>query len=515
MSNFAPYANHGYLALIKESTAGTAVIPTTFVGLLSESIVPSFAIKSIQTIAGDRERNIRSVPDKIEIAGDVEFFVESKAIGHFLRSLFGAPTTQTLTASTAFRHMFEVSNTPKTYTFDIQPADAPWVHRYYGVMINKLAFSQQDNVIKCTASLTPRKAFINARVTTAANSGTTVAMDQTEGLIAGDSILIIQKEDGYTTVQDRVIASVTNGTSLEVTVALNAQIDVDDIVVIKRQSATYDQSLEFTWLGGTEILTGDDVDNVTAENFEDFKLEFMNETEQRWFAGKTEAARYPGDVLTKGYSASGEVNKFYDSESKLDKARKNDKLGMRVLFEGETATEANVAVKASSTWGATANGFKVEAEAAGKAGNDYNVTLVIASNDTLAASISGNNVTVSLANTTASKNTGTLIASAVNALTGVAGTAEGTGAEQFTVAEANANLGFKSSGTNVVGRDASEKPYMQIDLADVRLDAFFPNASEDNILQQDMPFTVYKDSIGTIKKDWSTRIALVNAVSSY
>jgi len=86
MSNFAPYANHGYLALIKESTAGTAVIPTTFVGLLSESIVPSFAIKSIQTIAGDRERNIRSVPDKIEIAGDVEFFVESKAIGHFLRS---------------------------------------------------------------------------------------------------------------------------------------------------------------------------------------------------------------------------------------------------------------------------------------------------------------------------------------------------------------------------------------------------------------------------------------------
>lgn len=515
MPNFSPYANFGYLALIKEATAGTPVTPTNFVGLLNEAIVPSFNLKSLQTIAGDRERNVRSVPDKIEISGDLEFFVESKEIGHFLRGLFGAPTTQTLTAATAFRHAFEVTNSPKTYTIDIQPADAPWVHRFYGVQITKVGFMAQDNIIKCSASVMPRKTFVSSRITTAANSGTTVNMDQTAGLLAGDSILIIQKEDGYTTVQERVIDSVTSDTELEVTVALDAQIDVYDIVVIKRQTASYDQALEFTWLGGTEIATGDDIDNTAAEDFEDFEINFMNETEQRWFGGKTEAARLPGDVITKGYTGEGKVGKFYDSESKLDKARKNEKLGLRYCFQGETALEANSAVKASSTWGSTANGFKVEASTAGKAGNDINVTLVIADDDNLAASKDGNNITVALANTTASKNTGTLIAAAIDALSGVDGTAEGTGAEQFTAAEANANLGFKSSGTNVVGRDASEKPYLQIDLADVRINAFFPSASEDSILQQDIPFTVYKDSIGTIKKDWSTRIFLVNDVSSY
>ena len=102
MPNFSPYSSFGYLALIKESTAGDAVTPDTFVGILSESIVPEFAITPVQTIAGERERNVRSIPDKIEIGGDVEFYIEPKTIGHFLRALFGAPTTQVLTAATAF-----------------------------------------------------------------------------------------------------------------------------------------------------------------------------------------------------------------------------------------------------------------------------------------------------------------------------------------------------------------------------------------------------------------------------
>lgn len=100
-------------------------------------------------------------------------------IGHFLRGLYGAPTTQTLTASTAFRHVFTVTDTPRTYTIDIKPADSPWVHRYYGAQITKLSFEPDDNKIKCTATITPRKAFISARVLTAVSSGTAFNIDQT------------------------------------------------------------------------------------------------------------------------------------------------------------------------------------------------------------------------------------------------------------------------------------------------------------------------------------------------
>lgn len=515
MSNFSPYSNYGYLALVPEASEAVALTPTQYMRILSESITPNFTISPVNEISGERERNIRTIKDQVEISGDVEFYVESKMIGHFLRALYGAPTTQTLTAGVAFRHGFIVTDTPQTYTMDIQPADAPWIHRYYGIQITSLDIGQDDNKIRCTASVTPRKAFINANPLADISSGTTLTLSQTSGLTTSDTILVLMS-DGITVRQELTITSVDSETQLTVS-TINQDIVTTDIVVIKRSSATYDQDPVFTWLGGSTVYTGDDVDNTSEECKEDFTLVYTNDVEQRWCSGLEEIAYLPSDVLVKGYMGSGSISKYYDNETKLDKSRGNKKLGLRVLCQGEEALEANSATNASSTWGDTANGFKVEATTAGKAGNDINVTLAIASDDTLAASISGNNVLIELANTTATKNTGTLIAAAVDALSGVNGTAEGTGAEQFTVAESNENLGFKQTGgTNVVGRDASEKPYLQFDNAAAYLDAYFVNNSEDTIVQEDIPMSFYKDvESGDQSKEWSTRVFLVNDVASY
>ena len=287
-------------------------------------------------------------------------------------------------------------------------------------------------------------------------------------------------------------------------------------MVIKKSTATYDQDKIFIWLGGSQIYTGADIDNTTADNKEAFELEYKNDIEARYFAGLEESARFPGDIVTKGYEGMGKIDKFYDSESNLDKLRKGTKMGMRLLLQGETAIEANVAVAAYSTWGATANGFRVTAASTGKAGNDINVTLVIAAIDTLSATESGNNITVYLANTTASKNTGTLIAAVVNALTIVNSTAEVSGVETFTAAIDNQNLGFYAGKTNVVGRDASEKPYLQFDNAAAKLDKYFPGGKEDDILMEEIPLIFYKDvETAIIPKKWSTRVSLVNNDSAY
>ncbi len=509
MSNFSPYANYGYLSLIKETTAGTAITPTNYLRLVSENMETKFGTSNVMEIAGSRERNIRSVPNQIEVGGDVEFYVESKMIGHFLRGLYGAPTTQTITASTAYRHIFTVTDTPQTYTIDIKPADSPWVHRYVGVVITAMKFEQDDNKVKCTATLAPRKAFITARVTTAVASGTALSLDTTAGLTTSDTILVIDKNDGYTTLATLTISAVTSDVLLAVS-TIGVSLEVDDLVVIKKATATYDQDKVFTWLGGSAVYTGADIDNTTAVNKESFDLEYSNEVEARYFAGLEESARYPGDVITKGYVGKGTVSKFYDSESNIDKQRKNEKFGFRVLMQGETALSANSAVAASSTWGA-GTGFSVTAATAGKAGNDINVTLVIASNDTLAATQTGNNIVVSLANTTASKNTGTLIAAAIDALSLVTSAAVSTGAQQFTTAIDNQNLGAYIGQTNVVGVDASEKPYLQFDNAAAKIGAYFPGGSEDDILMEELPLDFYKDvETAIIPKKWSTKVYLVN-----
>jgi len=523
MTNFSPYANYGYLALIKESTEGTAITPTNYLRTLAESVVPDYAISPVQEIAGSRERNIRSVPNRIEIGGDVEFYIEPKMIGHFLRSLLGEPTTQTLVAAESFRHTFEVSDTPKTYTVDLSPADAPWAHRFFGVHINKLLVEAEDNKIKCTATLAPRKAFTTARVKTEVNSGTTLTMDQTEGLTTSDSILVLQKaadgepDGGFTTLEEHTISSVDSATQLTLGEAIAVTLEVDDIVVIKKATESYDQGPVFTWLSGSQPYVGSDIDNTSAVDKEEFNIELNNETEPRWFAGKEEAARFPGAVITKGYAATGQLTKFYDSQANLDRMRKNEKLGVRMLMCAETALGTQAAVKARTYWG-TGNGFYVEGSTAGKASNDINVTIVINDTDDLAASISGNNILIELASTTASKNTGTLIAAAVNALSGVDSVAEGTGAEQFTAAVDNQNLGDSISGATaaVVGRDANEASYLEFNFAAAKINSYFPSASEDDILQEEIPFTFYKDvESGQQAKKWSTKIRLVNDVSSY
>lgn len=46
--------------------------------LLGESLETNYGTSLVQEIAGTRERNVRSVPNKIEIGGDIEFYVEPK-----------------------------------------------------------------------------------------------------------------------------------------------------------------------------------------------------------------------------------------------------------------------------------------------------------------------------------------------------------------------------------------------------------------------------------------------------
>ena len=226
----------------------------------------------------------------------------------------------------------------------------------------------------------------------------------------------------------------------------------------------------------------------------------------------------------KGYTAEIEAKGLYRSQVNIDKNRSNEKYPIRTLLKYNTTANSFSSVKAKSTWG-TGNGFYVEATTAGKAGNDINITIEINTIDTLAVSVSGKNILVKLANATASKNTGTLIAAAISAAaTGLAtSVAIGTGAEQFTTTEKNQNLGFRvtdagaEAGTNTVGVDTNEKEYMEFNFPKCLITGDFPEASEDNLIEEALKFTAYVDGkcADPQVKQFSTRIFLHNNIASY
>lgn len=517
MPNFKPYSNYGYLALKKETTVNTAVVPDNYLRLISENLTANFNNVEINEIASDRDRRQRTIEGRVEVSGEIEFYVEPKMVGHFLTSVFGDPTTQTLTAGTAFRHTFSVDD-PESLTIDVQPADAPHVHRFVGCYITGLTLTQEENAVKATASVTAHKAFINARVLADVSSGTTLTMDQTAGLTTSDTIIVAQKENGFTSIAEFTIASIDSETQITTGSTIAVTIDQNDLVMIKRSTPSYDMRDPFNFNGGTQIYAGDDVDNTSQECKEDLEIEVMNEVEARYCSGLEKEDRFPSDILVKGFMANATLTKYYDNQSYIDKARANAEFGLRVLMQHDTVLEANSATQARTYWG-TGNGFYVEADTAGKAGNDYNVTIVINTTDTLAASISGNNILIQLANTDASKNTGTLIAAAVNALSGVSSSAEGAGTEQFTAAVDNTNLGDTISGATaaVVGRDASEQAYLQFDFAAAVADNFEVGNNEDEIITQEIPLKFLKDTDPSDdqRKKYTVKVRLVNSVSSY
>jgi len=59
MADATKYSKLGYIALIKETTAGTAITPTTYCELLSEDMLVNWDFTAANTIAGNRSMNLR------------------------------------------------------------------------------------------------------------------------------------------------------------------------------------------------------------------------------------------------------------------------------------------------------------------------------------------------------------------------------------------------------------------------------------------------------------------------
>lgn len=88
------YSRKGYMALKKETTENTAVVPNVFVPFNDESVAVDYSYTPAVPISGSRSVNRRAVLNKIPApAGVININVEPKTIGYFLEAIFGDLTT--------------------------------------------------------------------------------------------------------------------------------------------------------------------------------------------------------------------------------------------------------------------------------------------------------------------------------------------------------------------------------------------------------------------------------------
>ncbi len=488
--NAASFSKLGYLKLKKESAAGTAVKPDTLFEILSEGIAVNWDWESIEAIAGSRSKSLR--PTKLQVGpftGTIELYVEQNTIGHILCGLLGEDTHSTVSAGVDELSSFEPLTTLPTYTLDIRRAGKAYVNRFFGCRFSKVAFTIDKNRLKATLTVVAQRVFTNARLTVAHSSGTALDLDQTSGLTTTDSLLVYAKAAPATLSATLTIASITSETAL-VSSTIGASLAVDDIVCIAADTVDdedFVRAKELIFVGGATVAAGLGPNGLQAlsarTNVEDFSLEIENGYEAKWAAtGDNVIDRMPSQIMLKDIMVSGKFGEFHNTPEWLDRVRSTDLLGLRFKFLGAILA-ANAAVAATGTLASSGAGtVTVTADTAGEAGNDYAIVLVQGTG-ALSVSLSGKLITVTLSSTAGSNAVATM-ATAIDALSGVAATSSGSG---------NVNTTANPDKVHFTGGlDASQKAGLTLDIPKAVIKPFAPNLGNDDTLMDSLEFTGHR-----------------------
>jgi len=201
--------------------------------------------------------------------------------------------------------------------------------RYVGVRFTGIdAVAQSDNILTAGVKMMAQSCFRTAKVTAITSSGAgakTINVDQTQGLVASDSIKVYRPStDTFLDfvsagVKTHTITSITNDLAFVVT-NLETALAVGDLIMLAPQTATYSLAKEFPWVGGSNMYFGDAIGSVASINCENFSFVIDNE-----FVGKQ---------FQKGIAANGSFELYYTNEKFLDYARRNAVSALKLVALG-------------------------------------------------------------------------------------------------------------------------------------------------------------------------------------
>jgi len=252
-----------YLAMKPEATAGTAVKPTVFCPLVSESIktllnstpdrrMKGLDWKSDDLLAGDRKHE-----------GDIVIFADGDNLGHLLNMTYQKGTSSG--SATGYTHPFTVG-TPDSYSIEIQKG--PYAQRFFGVRADALKVEFVDQKMQVTASIKAMGQFSVAQLKEALSGSVTSLklssaydMKPNSGLAVGD-VLVVMGDDGNgveaTLTSVNVDGETVGFSAITVTGAIGNR------VYLKAQTPSYTGIAQPFFLGDTLIGVGADSATATS-----------------------------------------------------------------------------------------------------------------------------------------------------------------------------------------------------------------------------------------------------------
>lgn len=237
-------ANLGYLALKKETTKGTAVIPNVYVPLYSESFNTMVNLDADNPIAGNKAAIFQHIQGVRHHMGDVQVLAEPTTAGYILDMLLKKGSTTD--ANPLYTHPFMLSSDdPNSYTVDICKGQV--VYRFIGVEAYELSNEYDENKMLFNLSLSARKSFIAREVASLSTDTITFKTNYdptpTAGLVVGD-IMRLYLAAG--TTLDLTIESVDSATEVTFTATPTGAAD-GDIITLRPATPSFSLVTPFQW----------------------------------------------------------------------------------------------------------------------------------------------------------------------------------------------------------------------------------------------------------------------------
>lgn len=379
------YSRTGSLLIKKETTENTAVIPDVAIPINSEDFATDYGSIESTPVQGNRAMNLRALAKAIPApVGSISVNIEPKTFPHFLNSLGGGVvsgvlftlsdvddlevgdvlsngSTGTGTITAILSDKLQVlcsgvsgdwatgntvtsgshSSTLGTFSASVyghvisMPAEidvsytvhknlADRAERYMGVKFHAIdSFAQSDNILTAGVKAMARSAFHSAKVLGSVSSGSgskTILLDQTHGLVVGDSVKIFRPSTGAyldfasSGVKTHTIGTVNADTSIVVTNLQTALVE-GDILVLAPITPAYSVTDEFIWVGGSQLKLGASNSALSDIDVQEYSIMVSSEMEEKHAATGTNIKdRFPVATLQKGLTAEGSFTAYNESE---------------------------------------------------------------------------------------------------------------------------------------------------------------------------------------------------------
>lgn len=334
-------ANVGYMALKKETTKGTPVVPNVYLHLLKESLMTDIAPDFYNPVAGVRLKNYEMYMGQRNHKGSATILAEPNTAQYLFDMLM---SDGTITGAGPYTHPFTLDIPVNSYTVDMCKGEV--VFRFWGVEAREISPAWEDNKMHLETAMSALGSFSVREIATVATTTITLKTDYdpapNKGLVAGDLVRVYKPSDG--SVLNTTVSSV-NADGITVVLGASAEaFAAGDLIHLRPATPSYSILTPFLW-ARTEFRFADTAANaLTAahtpvERGSTWKLIHSLEDDN---GAQRSGSFDPAALVRSQAEAQATIKKFFDTTEDLNRFNKLGGQALVIRHFSETGYELRI-----------------------------------------------------------------------------------------------------------------------------------------------------------------------------